>query len=96
MALGSDDGNVLLFNALIKKAGQNLVFPARLGEDSSAEARFLFNISSVIPEAYFPAAAKNGLPLEEGSRGCIFEADGVQLVSLIDFGSSKGMGDIRL
>ena len=95
MDLRSDDGNVLLFNALIKKAGQNIVFPNRLGEGSSPEARFLFNISSEVPEAYFAAAAKNGLPLEDGSRGCIFEADGVQLVSLIDFGSSKGMGDIR-
>ena len=95
MGLRSDDGNVLLFNALIKKAGQNLVFPAHLQEGGSPEARFLFNISSEIPEAYFAAAAKNGLPVEEGSRGCIFEADGVQLVSLIDFGSSKGLGDIR-
>ena len=95
MDLRSDDGNVLLFNALIKRAGQNIVFPAHLNEGSAPEARFLFNISSEIPESYFAAASKNGLPLEQGSRGCIFEADGVQLVSLIDFGSSKGMGDIR-
>jgi hypothetical protein len=95
MDLGSEDGKVLLFNALIKKSGQNLVFPAHLVEGCAPEARFLFNISSEIPEAYFAAASKNGLPLEPGSRGCIFEADGVQLVSLIDFGSSKGMGDIR-
>lgn len=96
MDLCSEDGNVLLFNALIKKAGKNIVFPSHLSEDSSPEASFIFNISSEIPEAYFQAAAKNGLPVEIGSRGCIFEADGVQLVSLIDFGSSKGMGDIRL
>ena len=95
MELSSEDGKVLLFNAMIKKAGQNIIFPARLNEGSSPEARFLFNISSEIPEAYYAAASKSGLPLEEGSRGCIFEADGVQLVSLIDFGSSKGMGDIR-
>ena len=95
MDLHSDDGNVLLFNAMIKKAGQNLVFPSGLQEGSTPEARFLFNISSEIPEAYYAAAAKNGFPVEAESRGCIFEADGVQLVSLIDFGSSKGMGDIR-
>ena len=95
MDLKCDDGNVLLFNALIKKAGANLVFPSEVQEGSSDEARFIFNISSEVPQAYAVAAAKNELPLKDGSRGCIFEADGVQLVSLIDFGSSKGLGDIK-
>lgn len=95
MDLRCEDGNVLLLNALIRKAGANIVFPSEVAEGSSDEARFIFNISSEVPEAYAAAAAKNGLPLKEGSRGCIFEADGVQLVSLIDFGSSKGLGDIR-
>lgn len=95
MDLKCEDGNVLLFNALIKKAGANLVFPAEVQEGSSDEARFIFNISSEVPQAYAAAAAKNDLPLKDGSRGCIFEADGVQLVSLIDFGSSKGLGDIK-
>lgn len=95
MGLRCEDGNVLLLNALIRKAGANIVFPSEVAEGSSDEARFIFNISSEVPEAYAAAAAKNGLPLKEGSRGCIFEADGVQLVSLIDFGSSKGLGDIR-
>ena len=26
--------------------------------------------------------------------GCVFEADGVQLIQLIDFGSSKGQQDV--
>lgn len=95
MDLKCEDGNVLLFNALIKKAGANIVFPSDVAEGSSDEARFVFNISSEVPQAYAAAAAKNELPLKEGSRGCIFEADGVQLVSLIDFGSSKGLGDIK-
>ena len=95
MDLKCEDGNVLLFNALIKKAGAGIVFPSEVMEGSSSEARFIFNISSEVPLAYAAAASKSGLPLKDGSRGCIFEADGVQLVSLIDFGSSKGMGDIR-
>jgi uncharacterized protein YegL len=95
MNLSCEDGNVLLFNALIRKAGAGIVFPAEVAEGSPSEARFIFNISSEVPEAYAGAAAKNDLPLKEGSRGCIFEADGVQLVSLIDFGSSKGLGDLK-
>lgn len=49
MELKCDDGNVLLFNALIKKAGANLVFPSEVQEGSSDEARFIFNISSEVP-----------------------------------------------
>lgn len=95
MDMKSEDGNVLVFNALIKEAGQNQIFPVSAEECNTPEAKFIFNISSVVPEAYSSAAAKNELPLQSGSHGCIFEADGVQLVSLIDFGSSKGMGDIK-
>ena len=53
----------------------------------------MFDITSEIPESYKAAAAKNELSTENGSRGCIFGADGVQLIQLIDFGSSKGQGD---
>ena len=40
------------------------------------------------------AAKKNELDIKEGSKGCIFNADAVDLIKLIDFGSSKGQGDI--
>ena len=48
-----------------------------------------------MPASYKAAAEKNELPTKEGSRGCIFGADGVQLIQLIDFGSSKGQGGDR-
>jgi len=95
MDIKSDDGNVLIFNALIRQSGQNCVFPSSIEECPSEEAKFIFNISSEIPAAYASAASKNELPLKAKSRGCIFEADGIQLISLIDFGSSKGLGDIK-
>lgn len=95
MNIETKDGNALIFNALIKQRGQNLVFPNSLNECNCEEAQFIYNISSVVPDAYKAAAAKNELPVKDGSRGCIFEADGVQLVSLIDFGSTKGQGDIK-
>lgn len=95
MNMSTSDGNVLIFNALIKQRGQSLIFPNSLNACTCDEARFLYEISSVVPDAYKPAAAKNELPVKSGSHGCIFEADGVQLISLIDFGSSKGQGDIN-
>ena len=95
MSVDSGDGGVLVFNALISESGERMVFPASIEDCRTPVARFIFNISSEVPEAYAGAAAKNELPLQKGSRGCIFEADGVQLISLIDFGSSKGLGDIK-
>lgn len=94
MSLSNEDGNVLIFNAQIDNKGNNTeVFPNDRSKLSQEEAQFLFDITSEVPESYKAAAAKNELPVETGSRGCIFNADGVQLIQLIDFGSSKGQGD---
>lgn len=94
MNLSNADGNVLIFNAQIDDKGNgSVVFPNDRSKISQEEAQFLFDITSEVPDSYKDAAAKNELPIEHGSRGCIFNADGVQLIQLIDFGSSKGQGD---
>jgi len=92
-SLSNDDGNVLVFNAQIDTANGKVKFPSSRSEVTQEEAQFLFDISSEVPASYKAAAAKNELPTSEGSRGCIFAADGVELIQLIDFGSSKGQGD---
>ena len=94
MNLSVADGNVLIFNAMISAAGQRQEFPTTLEECCNNESKFLFDISSVVPEAYKAIAKAKDLNVRDGSRGCIFEADEVQLISLIDFGSSKGQRDI--
>ena len=94
MNLSNVDGNVLIFNAQIDDKGNgSVVFPTDRSKISQEEAQFLFDITSEVPDSYKDAAAKNELPVEKGSRGCIFNADGVQLIQLIDFGSTKGQGD---
>ena len=93
--LSNNDGNVLIFNAQIDSV-PTTVFPADRNEISQEAGQFLYDITSEVPESYKAAAAKNELPTKEGSRGCIFGADGVQLIQLIDFGSSKGQGDIKV
>lgn len=90
--LSNNDGNVLIFNAQIDSV-PTTVFPADRNEISQEAGQFLYDITSEVPESYKAAAEKNELPTKEGSRGCIFGADGVQLIQLIDFGSSKGQGD---
>lgn len=91
-SLSNNDGNVLIFNAQIDSV-PTVVFPSERNEISQEAGQFLYDITSEVPESYKVAAAKNELPTKNGSRGCIFGADGVQLIQLIDFGSSKGQGD---
>lgn len=91
----NEDGNILIFNAMIDQEGAKNIFPNSTAGLQDVSEEFLYNISSIIPKSYYSAAEKNGLPIEDGSRGCIFKADGVQLIQLIDFGSSKGLGDIK-
>ena len=73
--------------------GQKSIFPASKYELNSPEAEFLYEISTEIPESYKGAAEKNGFPYNPGARGLICQCDGIELISLIDFGSSKGQGD---
>ena len=94
-SISNSDGNVLVFNAQIDTTNGKVKFPSNREEVRQPEAQFLFDITSEVPESYKAAAAKNELPTKEGARGCIFAADGVELIQLIDFGSSKGQGDIK-
>lgn len=94
MDISVPDGNVIIFNAMISSSGERLEFPASKDECKAEASKFLFEISSSIPDAYKALARLKELSVKEGSKGCIFEADEVQLVSLIDFGSSKGQRDI--
>lgn len=93
MSMSNNDGNVLIFNAQIDDSNGKVKYPTERTSVSQEEAQFLFDITSEIPESYKVAAAKNELPIKEGSRACVFGADGVDLIQLIDFGSFKGQGD---
>ena len=90
-AIDTLDGKIQIFNAMIGN-GPKVKYPVSKNSVST-EADFLFEISTEIPDAYRPAAAKKGLDIPEGARGCICQCDGVELIQLIDFGSSKGQGD---
>lgn len=93
MSLSNNDGDVLIFNAQIDKSNGNVVFPSSKSELLSEEAQFLYDITSEVPLSYKVAAAKQELPTKDGSKGCIFGADGVQLIQLINFGSTRTQGD---
>ena len=86
------DGKIQIFNAMIGEGAKSM-FPSSKSEVKSSEAEFLYDISTVIPDSYKSAADKNGFSYQSGARGLICQCDGVELISLIDFGSSKGQGD---
>ena len=88
MGMSNNDGNVLIFNAQIDESNGNVIFPSERSKVSQEEAQFLFDITSEVPDSYIAAAVKIAIPVEAGSRGCIFGADGVQLIQLLDVGSS--------
>lgn len=90
----TSDGNVLVFNACIGD-GIKSVFPTSEAEAGDEEGKFLYKISNAIPEAYDKAAKKVELLVRPNARGCISGADAVDLIKLIDFGSSKGQSDLK-
>ena len=91
-AIDTADGKVQIFNAMIGN-GTKAMFPDSKDEISTDEGKFLYDISTEIPDSYKGAAEKNGFSYKSGARGLICQCDGVELVGLIDFGSSKGQGD---
>ncbi len=91
-AIDTNDGKIQIFNAMLGD-GEKVIFPTSIDGLVSDEAKFLYEISTEIPEAYRSAAEKNELKYEAGARGAIYNADAEHLVKLIDFGSSKGQND---
>ena len=94
-AIDMADGKVQIFNAMIGDGQNTKKFPVSESELNSNEAKFLYEISTEIPESYKAAGeAKFGMTIQEGARGAVYDVDGVDLINLIDFGSSKAQGDI--
>jgi hypothetical protein len=87
-SLGSDDGNVLLFNLHVSSSPETPVqYPD--GEQGLPDdfARRLFRMSSVLPPQARDAARREGLHVGESARGFVFNADLVSVVQFLDIGT---------
>jgi uncharacterized protein YegL len=93
MALSCQDGNPLIFNAHIGNSNLKCICSASEGELPDEQARFLFKISSKIPESYRKAAQKQELSVQSDSRGFVSNADPETFIKFINFGSSAGSTD---
>lgn len=91
MNVRTTDGNPLIFNAHIGNGVPKCGFEQDESELRDEQARYLFSISSKIPEAYKIAAKKHDLNVKDDSRGFVSNADAETLIQFINFGSSAGV-----
>jgi hypothetical protein len=90
MQLSTTDGNVLVFNAHIQETNdQEIKLPSSVSGISDQYARFLFEISSVLPESLVAAAEKVGFSPQPGARGFVYKAGVESLIGLLNFGSTQ-------
>ena len=96
MALGTNDGNALLYN--VHLSGMS-VTPVRYPSDESdlppdRYAARMFRMSSEFPAPVVDLAAGMGLPVTRGARGYVYNADMVALVQFLDIGT-RAASDLR-
>ena len=94
MALGTNDGNALLYNAhLSEMSAMPVQYPANKSDLPPDEyAAQMFRMSSEFPEPVVDLAAGMGLPVTKGSRGYVYNADMVTLVQFLDIGTRAASG----
>ena len=90
MLLSCDDGNPLIFNAHIGDSKDICICSASESELPDNQAKFLFTISSKIPNSYKDAAKKQELNIKADSKGFVSNADPETFIKFINFGSSGG------
>lgn len=88
MNLSSLDGNVLLFNI---HTSSNTATPITFADKETGLpdefAKLLFNMTSELPEYMRAIAQKEGFPVTTTTRGFVFNAKPVELISFLDIGT---------
>lgn len=93
----TDDGNVLLFNCHLSKiAADKIMFHHNSELLPDDYAKKLFQMSSVLPDAFMDGAKNEGFQLQTGARGFVFNADMVDLVKFLNLGTMKASSKDQL
>jgi hypothetical protein len=86
--LQSTDGATLLFNLHVSSdRSPKTEFPAGEEQLPNQFARLLFQLSSHLPIGMRSYAQQQGIPVSEGTRGFVFNADMTSLVQFLDIGT---------
>jgi hypothetical protein len=97
-ALGTDDGNVLLYNLhLSELTASPLLFPAASAGLPDEFARMLFQMSSPVPPGIQKELKVEGYSIQPDARGFVFNADAEALIKFLDIGTrvvlESGLGE---
>jgi uncharacterized protein YegL len=90
MVLSCSDGNPIIFNAHMGDSSAKCICSESESELPDEQAKFLFSISSKIPDSYKDAAQKQELDVKANSKGFVSNADPETFIKFINFGSSGG------
>jgi uncharacterized protein YegL len=90
MSLSTEDGNPLIFNAHLGSSSLKYAFDEDANKINDNQAKFLFQISSELPEEYKKAAIKHNFLCKEKSRCFVSNAEPETFIKFINFGSSGG------
>ncbi|MEM7271748.1 MAG: VWA domain-containing protein [Actinomycetota bacterium] len=89
-SLGTEDGNVLLFNVFLTAGTARPIFfpstPSGLPQPAGTD---LFETASPLPASMVEVARSAGFPAEPGARGMVFNADLSALVSFLRIGTER-------
>ena len=86
----------LIYNAHIGNGYPKMVCPDHINSSDGRQAKFLFDISSEIPQCYLNTARKFELYLSDGARGFVSNASPDVLIKFINFGSSGAVTKDRM
>ena len=93
MNIRTEDGNVLVFNVHIADSGSEVTFPhntAPFADDIFA--KFLFGISSVLPEPLRCEAETHGFDPQPDARCLGYNAPEATLIKMLQFGTLQSLG----
>ena len=94
-SLSTTEGPVLLFNIhLSEMNAQPVMFPMEEYGLPGDYASQLCRMSSPLPDSFREAGKSDGLSIEDGARGFVFNADMSVLVQFLDIGT-RPVGDLR-
>ncbi|WP_298349734.1 vWA domain-containing protein [Ferrimicrobium sp.] len=86
--LESVDGPTLLFNLHVSSDSSNAIsFPDSEAALENQYARTLFNLSSTLPSGMRSYTQQQGIPVSDGTRGFVFNADVTSIVQFLDIGT---------
>lgn len=88
-SLGTEDGNVLVFNVNISATGgPQLSFPSDPSQLADDYSRQMFNMSSELPGFMQEVAGMQGHTISNGARGFVFNADITGVVNFLQIGTA--------